>query len=1776
MLSELKTALQQWTLLFGGAGTLLWSWTSSASSPTTNVLVQKRCNSVMLLFWTCLVFLAPATNADALEITGPYVIDTSVTWSSANSPINVTGEIDIQQNGVLTVLEDVQMNFLTAESGILNSAGTLVMRGEPAKRIVLQGADETSYWSGITFGPAALGATYELTNVTATFESGSVLQFVDVNHAGKSDTNAFQFTRSAPYLLGIDFIECYDRKYLVAASDLQNVLVAKYLRALKASAESSYYPWYGVSVRGSSSTTGVAILENLDFSQVPFYRNPVYIRSLSLLSLSDSACNGEVYIYSVVSCQVVRNEITIPRSGLVPIEASYMGGSGGAGVIISENKLTAFPGGSAQTALTAYYWYSTPEEQRITYNSLYNGRLYVYTGYDAIDFLLAHNTIQGSSYGGMYIYGGGQFNAGEFTVMNNTMARCESSNYNIFVWLTHNYFGLVSQNVIKESSVYSSGRALMYLRGRSNYQTSASWNVTTNAIMNCTVGAGASALYFDNYPISRFESNTFENIIAADGSSSVTLNLVSSFTKEDHVYLPNNFWGEFQPDIVSIRSTVKDGLTTATGGIVDFVSVLEGPDLSGTTTNVSLPAFFLPDGSLGGIVSAGTTVELPAGKYNCTLSIIVEGDAELILEPGVAVSFLDNLALSVGQEGQLSASGTEAMPIILKSLSSDSSWEGLHLVTKNSTKFSYVVIKDAKYGILHTGDGELVLDSVLIQSAVYRCLQSIQASSSWNVENNNLVVRDSQFLGCGSSKGGIYIRRRKRALLSNITVVGGYSGVYSNRDVETFSLINSLIKDTTSYYGLFVSNRYGSSSYVEVVNNTIFHTRGGMYIYSRRSEMDLSGNSVRGNGLNTHNYHAMYLVCYSCYTVRVHSSTFSDWDSSSVAAASVTYSAQNEDGSGLYLESNYFQNISAQNILDVQYQTAYNATNLQGYFGPDLFAASSSEPALVVLRDWPTLDNFGFPCTFSGNIFTGDLRNDTEQYYLYVTESATEVPEIVASGCYWNTADVVVLLDGIHDGRDSGVTSTVEYNPFLLTDNPLGPSLNATPPFRNGFTIQGRLEQGDSETLKAGNYTTAGSLFLDGNLTLEPGVTIFMDDGASLSIEYGSLTAVGTPTDPVRFVASSGSSWGQIVVLSTAASFEMEHVSISGAGSLNAAALNIKRASALRNITIFDCSSGALQLSGSGEGFLLEDFSFYDTSGSGHRNVYLVGDRNVNLKRGFLSSSASAELEARQNVRLFIDSLEVVPQYYYAEGFYLHNEENEISGLVFNSTVFFPGWYRGYPLFISNWYMKSFTIQESVVEFGNLYYPAVYVYMGMNSNFFLKSSRFCGNQGRFLRVHYTNATILEDSTFVASSGSYAVTLSSTKSAAFFNNSWEGMDCSGGHCLSLPVSQGLIFVDNSLLGMEARSPNSILSFTSLNQKVMLNSFKNCTGYSLVSFYNVPAQVNFTNNKVLNSESMDFLLSTSSTFENINGGQHIVGSNYWGTTDFRVLQSKTFDGLSDTSLALIEYSGIYADEELSTVLLPPPSASILDNDVKTIGGAITEDLTLVVPAGLYYAPKSILLQHPNATLVFETGVKIMFHESASLTVRQGEFKALGTAENPIFLTSTDRFISQFGSADVANTSQWGGIWFLPDAVDAVVDGTEYVEGSVFRQCIIQNGGYGGRPAALYLDGTSAMLDGVQILKSGYRGIYARNTEGTIVIKDTTIRQSSYTGLEFYNMDKMIDLKGVAVTGATRQGLYLRYCSNVRVSGSHFSENYAYSSEGHQVYSQYSQGYLNISSR
>lgn len=320
-----------------------------------------------------------------------------------------------------------------------------------------------------------------------------------------------------------------------------------------------------------------------------------------------------------------------------------------------------------------------------------------------------------------------------------------------------------------------------------------------------------------------------------------------------------------------------------------------------------------------------------------------------------------------------------------------------------------------------------------------------------------------------------------------------------------------------------------------------------------------------------------------------------------------------------------------------------------------------------------------------------------------------------------------------------------------------------------------------------------------------------------------------------------------------------------------------------------------------------------------------------------------------------------------------------------------------------------------------------------------------------------------------------------------------------------------------------------------QKVsfMGNQVYQTTAVNGVKLSYVPV-VDMQDNMFLNIDQLDFCLNAATPYEVASGGIWAVGPNFWGSADWKLVESKIFDSHDDASLVVVTQEMIYADENLQTTLSAPVLQQCHDSTTRTAGCTITNaDTVYTIPQGLYYAPESLVVRHPDAELILEAGVRIMFAPEASLRVDQGLLRVLGSETNPVELSSTDWLALEYGDSSIPVSSEWGGVYFGPSATGASFTSGVYAHGAILQGCTIVDAGF-------LADTTAVMLQGVHVNGTNERfnsgiGIEFKNAAaGLVLLDDVQVEHSAGIGIQFYHPAADVELHAVSVSHAADIGL------------------------------------------
>jgi hypothetical protein len=159
--------------------------------------------------------------------------------------------------------------------------------------------------------------------------------------------------------------------------------------------------------------------------------------------------------------------------------------------------------------------------------------------------------------------------------------------------------------------------------------------------------------------------------------------------------------------------------------------------------------------------------------------------------------------------------------------------------------------------------------------------------------------------------------------------------------------------------------------------------------------------------------------------------------------------------------------------------------------------------------------------------------NNTDFDYSMKAVATTSSPAdhyVDAQQCYWGTDDVAEIAETVWDRTDSGLCVPILHKPFL--SNP-----HWIPPPAEDLLVRywsGEISEDTTWLNTQEHYVTAPlSVAAASTLTIEPGTTIFFQEGAAITVN-GQLHAIGNETHQINFTKSESTDrWGGLIFSST-------------------------------------------------------------------------------------------------------------------------------------------------------------------------------------------------------------------------------------------------------------------------------------------------------------------------------------------------------------------------------------------------------------------------------------------------------------------------------------------------------------------------------------------------------------------------------------------------------------------------------------------------------------------
>ena len=957
-------------------------------------ILPKLPHKVCLLGLWYAVLIARVSHA--LNITGGITIASITTWKSAVSPVYVTGIISVLSGGTLLIDSGVTCIFEDAASGIVvRSGGQLLITGFENNRVFLQARRES--WAGITFLTGSRAAEFGAYNE---YVNGSIIQNANISRAGYPRSSGLSLSEgAAPYLNNVGMFDCGP----IVIRNIRGSFVANKLSIMRVDSFNGPV----IDIRGTGMNIGKTVLREVEVQASSFYS--LYIDNIHFASVSHSSFNGMVYLHAL-------EKITVEDNIIAPY---------GGQEAISVNGIAS-------------------EASSISRNRLFS-RVYVGESSSTIE----ENIIRGSVRGGIMVVMNWN-RGGAIHILNNNITKCKSSSdvVNLYVYagslhfanntITENQGGYVfSLGASQSGSLQFSNNTILQNHAQTIFHLvgNSRTYITTSHVLGNIVSSniGTEALLkLSGFPFGSFTENLFVNNSAP---MSVEVNMPD--VHEDIIELPRNYWGEFQADVVDLRASVGDILTTKSlGPIVDFNPVLKdfsakryvrlvegvisGPPIYILPSNflseqipVNLPGLFMSDGSIGGLVR-NKSFTLTGRHFIANMSIVIIDGGSLEIGANSTISFASSRAIVVKSSGKLDIAG----PTTLRAKDAKF-WNGIHIQTSNTTAIDGSFIRDASAGITTTPQSSGLLS---IYNAEFE-----NVLVGLKLESNSPLAAVSLTLVKISSSSGSGIDAslfRGRLNMTNSTVSSDRYGLISHYGDDLVLVDNVIDTRRSSYISLEIIKPHKNAI---VTGNKITCLASCLTLIGDDSYVRLDDNIFSGAGESSSSQAGIVMRGDNSFSM--HGNSFSNWNSSNDAV-----SVQLIQGNGnhtISLSSNYFRGIKARRVLTLDFLSSATPTNIANVFEQTLVVSDS----VFYIHNWPKSCGSA-TCTLVGNIFYSSLSLGRHQ--IWVSESVNSVASIDASLSYWGSEDESKVVGYIYDGRDNDELTTIVYLPYLLTPDHAG------------------------------------------------------------------------------------------------------------------------------------------------------------------------------------------------------------------------------------------------------------------------------------------------------------------------------------------------------------------------------------------------------------------------------------------------------------------------------------------------------------------------------------------------------------------------------------------------------------------------------------------------------------------------------------------------------------------------------------------------------------------
>lgn len=714
---------------------------------------------------------------------------------------------------------------------------------------------------------------------------------------------------------------------------------------------------------------------------------------------------------------------------------------------------------------------------------------------------------------------------------------------------------LVEDNSINDNIAGGTNSYVIYILQNSNARIDFLRN-------NITRNTGRFILYYDApqtverlFHRNRWTDNT------ATGTPPSTINIRSGLTSvffEETIVNPNNLyefyvqtlanplrinathnWWGFETDeqVIDRIYDFRDNGNLAT---VEHFPFLLSDDPSDVGYNVTR-ASFVVNGTIQGVLEEDLTLTKDGSPYTIIGDLLISSTATLTIEPGVELLVDSNKLIAI-QGGKLIAQGTSDEPILF-TRSSMNRWSGIRFTQESGAILNgttYVSGSILRHCIIEyagqtqtstvpsldiqTSSTYPFLDGVEVRFGASHGIQFSSCTGSTNLYMRNVTSNSNTLYGIHLTCSGL------NAILESCeTSSNSQSGIYINPTNSTtlishkswFNLHNGIYAQATHLF-VYQSNITGNSqrgirTYETRTNDVteikdceiVGNNQGALFLNSlqnwRNPTRLVRNNKIGSNNAPSSSFYIIYIdgtdaglneftnnivednICNSCWAIYLY-----------------------QTSGGILFTNNTIFNNRGTRILQLQ---TLSATNLLFRGNRWIGNTATASPFTTIHLQ-----------SGVANVFYEESFVNPNIYEFYVAAPAS-IQRINATHNYWGVQTELEVMDKIRDFKDGANVATVEYWPFLLSEDPNDIGYNVTrAPIQQDCVIQAIDLSYDVQldSVTCPEYLVTGTISVPSGftLTIDPGVVLKFQSGVALQIQ-GQLIARGTENSPIIFTTAS-------------------------------------------------------------------------------------------------------------------------------------------------------------------------------------------------------------------------------------------------------------------------------------------------------------------------------------------------------------------------------------------------------------------------------------------------------------------------------------------------------------------------------------------------------------------------------------------------------------------------------------------------------------------------------